>query len=135
MPLATGRLLTSYNPSIGEPIGEVRRFTADDAKEAIARARVTQTTWVAKSLDERGNVLRKLRQILLQRASEVCELLVMENGKPPQEAMLFEVMSIFDLIPYFIATGRRKSWAISGFPCTCSSIAAASSITGHAAWC
>ncbi|NLH50989.1 MAG: aldehyde dehydrogenase [Myxococcales bacterium] len=64
----SGGLLTSDNPSTGEPIGEVSLFTADDAKEAVARARAAQKDWAAKSLEERGNVLRRFQQVLLRRA-------------------------------------------------------------------
>lgn len=79
------------NPATGEKIGEVKSLSAEEAREAIARARRAQRTWEAVGLDERIGVMRRFRDVLLDNAEEVCELIARENGKVLQEALQMEV--------------------------------------------
>jgi len=89
------------NPANGEKIGEVEAATLEQAKEAVARARAAQARWEAGGIDARVKVILRFRDILLDRADEVCELLSRENGKVLQESLEMEVFSISDLATYF----------------------------------
>lgn len=89
------------NPANGEKLGEVRAHTADEARLAIARARVAQQSWAQAGLDERVRVLRRFRDVLLDHADEVCQLITRENGKTLQEAFQMEVFPIVDMVTYF----------------------------------
>ena len=95
------------SPADGSKLGEVRTFTEEEAREAVARAKKAQKQWEDAGLDERIRVLRRFRDVLLDRAEEVCELISRENGKVLQESLEMEVFPIADLITYF--TGRAKS--------------------------
>ena len=93
--------LVSYNPATGKALGEVSTFTIEEAREAVERAREAQCAWGARSLDERIRILRNFQHVLTERAEEVCELIMLENGKPLQEAMVTEVLPVVDLTSYF----------------------------------
>lgn len=94
------------NPANGERIGSVRAATLDDAREAVHRARRAQRRWEAVGVDERVRVIRRFKDILLDRAEEVTELISRENGKVLQESFEMEVFPIVDLASYF--AGRAK---------------------------
>jgi succinate-semialdehyde dehydrogenase/glutarate-semialdehyde dehydrogenase len=89
------------NPANGEKIGAVKSFTAEEAREAIARARQAQKSWEAAGLDARIRVIRRFADVLLERAEEMCEAISRENGKVLQESLQMEVFPIADLANYF----------------------------------
>jgi succinate-semialdehyde dehydrogenase/glutarate-semialdehyde dehydrogenase len=89
------------NPANGEKIGEVKSHTAAEAREAIARARLAQKRWASTPIAERARIIRRFRDVLLDRAEEVCELISRENGKVLQESFQMEVFPIADLCSYF----------------------------------
>lgn len=93
--------LVSYNPATGEVVGDTRTFDEEEARAAIARARIAQKRWEAAGLDHRVRVIRRFRDALLHRADSVSRLITRENGKTLQEAMAFEVLPIIDLATYF----------------------------------
>lgn len=95
------KVIQVHNPATGEKIGEVKSHSAAEAKMAIARARGAQKRWEAVGLEERIDVLRRFKDVLLDRAEEVCELISRENGKVLQESFQMEVFSIVDLTAYF----------------------------------
>jgi len=103
----TGPTITSHNPATGEPLGQVRSFTTEEAKAAIERARAAQKTWAEKSLNERITYMRRFQHLLTEQADDVCRLISQENGKPLQEAMETEVMPIIDLTSYFCNNAKR----------------------------
>lgn len=89
------------NPASGDFLGRVKSHTSEEAREAIARARRAQRRWEAVGLDERARVLRRFKDVLLDRAEEVCEIITRENGKTLQESFEMEVFPIVDLVAYF----------------------------------
>jgi len=95
------RMIEVTNPATGEKIDEVRSFTSAEAREAIDRARKAQRHWRARPIKERSRVMRRFRDVLLDRSEEVCNLISRENGKVLQEAFQMEVFPIVDLIGYF----------------------------------
>ena len=90
-----------FNPSTGDKLGEVKSLGADELKSAVGRAKKAQKTWEAVGLAERVRVVRRFRDILLDRAEEVSEAISRENGKVLQEALEMEVFPVADLATYF----------------------------------
>ncbi len=95
------------NPANGERIGEVQAVTLEDAKLAIERARKAQLRWDAGGVEARARTILRFRDVLLDRAEEVCELISRENGKVLQESLEMEVFSITDLCTYFAKNAGR----------------------------
>jgi len=93
------------NPSTGENIGSIPMVDIDAAREALERARRAQKRWEATPIRERAQVIKRFRDLLLDRADEVCALLTRENGKVLQESLQMEVFPIADLANYFANRG------------------------------
>jgi acyl-CoA reductase-like NAD-dependent aldehyde dehydrogenase len=83
--------ITVENPATGEIIGTVPRWTADEVRAAVARARVAQPGWEALGFDGRGAVLRRARRWLLDHAGEVIDTIVRETGKTRDDAQIAEL--------------------------------------------
>ncbi len=84
IPAAPERL-ESFNPRTGEKLGEVPVATPADVREAVARARHAQKEWAGMGVDRRNAILKRLIDVLLDRADDIADSVSRENGKPPVE--------------------------------------------------
>jgi succinate-semialdehyde dehydrogenase/glutarate-semialdehyde dehydrogenase len=100
--MAQGKIIVR-NPATGEQIGDVIAHGPEEARDAIARARKAQRAWEAAGLEARVRIIRHFRDLLLDRAESVCQLISRENGKVLQESLQMEVFPIADLATYFAA--------------------------------
>ena len=94
--------ILSVNPTTGQPIGEVPDLGPAEVKALVERARTAQRSWGALPLKTRCDRVARLRDLIVSRAPELCELLVAETGKTRSEALAMEVLVIADLATYFI---------------------------------
>jgi len=74
------------NPATEEIIAQVPNGTADDAERALEAARAAQPAWEALPPVERGTLLRRLAQLILENRDRLARLVVAEQGKPLAEA-------------------------------------------------
>jgi lactaldehyde dehydrogenase/glycolaldehyde dehydrogenase len=74
------------NPATEEIIAQVPNGTADDAERALEAARAAQPSWEALPPVERGTLLRRLAQLILENRERLARLVVAEQGKPLAEA-------------------------------------------------
>ena len=74
------------NPSTGETIANVADCGLVETKAAIASAKAAQKDWAAMPAPQRSLVLRKWRDLMVERADELAHILTRENGKPLAEA-------------------------------------------------
>ena len=74
------------NPSSGALVGEVPRHTVEDARAAINAAAVAFPAWRAKLAKERGAVVRRIGELMLERCDDLARTLTREQGKPLAEA-------------------------------------------------
>jgi succinate-semialdehyde dehydrogenase/glutarate-semialdehyde dehydrogenase len=74
------------NPATEEIIAQVPNGTADDAERALEAARAAQPGWEALPPVERGTLLRRLAQLILENRERLARLVVAEQGKPLAEA-------------------------------------------------
>ena len=63
--------LAVYEPGSGRLVGEVRVTSPAQVREATAAARAAQKDWAARSIKDRGQVLRRFEQLVLDRADEI----------------------------------------------------------------
>src|SRR6266851_978102 len=96
-----------YEPGSGKLVGEVRVSTPAQVREAAAAARAAQKEWATRSYKERGQVLSRFQQLVLDRADELADLIVRENGKTRNEALFMEVLPVADLTYYFARKAER----------------------------
>jgi succinate-semialdehyde dehydrogenase/glutarate-semialdehyde dehydrogenase len=100
-------VIVSRNPATGELLGEVPECSVDEIKQAVARARGAQAAWSALSVKERCERVARFRDLIVERADELCLLIAQETGKTRAEALSMEVLVIADLATYFIKRAPR----------------------------
>jgi lactaldehyde dehydrogenase / glycolaldehyde dehydrogenase len=74
------------NPATEEVVAQVPDGTPDDAERALEAARTAQPDWEALPPVERGNLLRRLAQLILESRERLARIVVAEQGKPLTEA-------------------------------------------------
>ncbi|HVR33347.1 MAG TPA: NAD-dependent succinate-semialdehyde dehydrogenase [Acidimicrobiia bacterium] len=85
-PSSDGETIEVLDPSTAEPIASVASGSVDDATAAIDAAADALGGWSASSPRERSEVLRRAFEIMISRADELAELIVLEMGKARGEA-------------------------------------------------
>jgi acyl-CoA reductase-like NAD-dependent aldehyde dehydrogenase len=93
--------IVSYDPATGAEIGRVALRTAAEVREAVARARTAQKAWAALSFHERGAIVLRAREIVLDQTDEIAKIIAQETGKPAPEATSMEIVPGLDLMHYF----------------------------------
>ena len=84
---ATGAgTLPVEDTSTGETLLEVADATPEDALAALAAAAEAQSEWAATAPRERGEILRRAYELLLERADDLALLMTLEMGKPVAES-------------------------------------------------
>jgi lactaldehyde dehydrogenase/glycolaldehyde dehydrogenase len=74
------------NPATEEIVATVPKGTADDADRALTAARNAQPAWEARPPVERGRLLHRLAQLILENRERLARIVVAEQGKPLAEA-------------------------------------------------
>lgn len=85
-PAENGLTLDVENPATGEVIAKVADASANDAKRAIEVAGRTQKEWAATAPRDRGEILRRAFELLMERQSEIAAVMTAEMGKSFKEA-------------------------------------------------
>ena len=85
-PAAGGGRFGVLDPATGETLCEVADAGREDALDALAAADEAQAGWREVPPRERGEILRRAYQLLLDRQDELALLMTMEMGKPLAEA-------------------------------------------------
>jgi succinate-semialdehyde dehydrogenase/glutarate-semialdehyde dehydrogenase len=99
--------ISSKNPATGQLIEEVELTPIESIPEIFSRARSAQKYWANISLKKRSAYLIQLREVLIQRADELIDLISSENGKPHFEAMTNEIIASVDMLTYFAKKAPR----------------------------
>ncbi|NND54285.1 MAG: aldehyde dehydrogenase family protein, partial [Gammaproteobacteria bacterium] len=76
----SGEWMDTYNPATGEVHGRVPAGTAADVDRAVKAAAEAQHEWGAKSVWERGALMRKLAQHIRESGDRVLELESADTG-------------------------------------------------------
>jgi succinate-semialdehyde dehydrogenase/glutarate-semialdehyde dehydrogenase len=74
------------DPSTGETLVEVADATPADGKAAIDAAVAAQKEWAASAPRDRGEILRKAFELIVERTDEIAMLMTLEMGKPLSES-------------------------------------------------
>jgi len=75
------------NPATDEVLTTVGNATATDAIEAMDAACAVQADWAATPARERGEILRAVFEMIIDRADDVATLMTLEMGKVLPESM------------------------------------------------
>lgn len=75
-----------YNPSTEELIGTCPESTTDDINTAIYAAAKALHLWRAQSGRQRGRILRRLFELLVENKEDIGKIITAENGKAKGDA-------------------------------------------------
>src|SRR6266576_890228 len=81
-----GATLWVEDPSTGEPLAEVADAHVDNALAALAAASEAQAAWAATAPRERGEILRRAYEAIVQRTEELALVMTLEMGKALAES-------------------------------------------------
>jgi succinate-semialdehyde dehydrogenase/glutarate-semialdehyde dehydrogenase len=82
----SGETFPVLDPATGETIAEVPRMGAAETRRALEAASRALPEWKGRTARERARVLRRVADLMEERAQELASLLVLEQGKPLAEA-------------------------------------------------
>ena len=84
---ASGEELPLLNPSTGDRIGSIARGTSADIDAAVAAAETArQGEWCKVTAVERGRILTRLGQLVLERVEHLARIEAIDVGKPLKQA-------------------------------------------------
>jgi acyl-CoA reductase-like NAD-dependent aldehyde dehydrogenase len=101
-PAASGKTMDVINPATEEICATVASAGADDLNVAVEAARAAlDGPWGRMSARERGRLVRKIGERLMERADEIARLETLHNGKPILESRHIEIPSAAECFEYF----------------------------------
>jgi aldehyde dehydrogenase (NAD+) len=99
---AGGKTIEVVNPATEEVIAEVASAEQGDVDAAVAAARAAiDGPWSKLSARERGRIVWKIGERLMERADEIARLETLHNGKPIFESRQIEVPAAAECFQYF----------------------------------
>jgi aldehyde dehydrogenase (NAD+) len=99
---ASGKTMDVINPATEEVCATVASADAEDLNAAVAAARAALNgPWGQMSARERGRLVRKLGERLMERADEVARLETLHNGKPITESRHVEIPAAAECFEYY----------------------------------
>lgn len=99
------------NPATGEVIASVPAAGRDEARAAVEAAHAAFKGWSSLNANERAAYLRKANALFIERAQEIGEIMVLEQGKPIGEAV-GEVLWGADYLLWYAEEIRRSNGVI-----------------------
>ena len=95
-----------FEPATEEVLAELPRAGAEEADEAVARAKEAFPAWRAVSPSDRGKLLRNLARVIDESLEELARLEARNVGKPISDAR-GEVGIVVDVFDYYAGAPER----------------------------
>jgi phenylacetaldehyde dehydrogenase len=99
---ASGKTFETPNPATGETLALVAEGDAEDIDRAVraARAAFDEGPWSRLTPSERGRIIWRIGDLILEHADELAQLESLDNGKPYAVARAADVPLAADLFHY-----------------------------------
>jgi phenylacetaldehyde dehydrogenase len=99
---ASGRTFETPNPATGETLAHVAEGDAEDINRAVraARAAFEDGPWSRMTPSERGRIVWRIGDLILEHVDELAQLESLDNGKPFLVAQAADVPLSADLFHY-----------------------------------
>ncbi|MCC5867708.1 MAG: NADP-dependent succinate-semialdehyde dehydrogenase [Gammaproteobacteria bacterium] len=94
------------NPATGKVLGSVPSLGVAETREAIEAAEAALPEWRARTAKDRGTILRRWHELLLENKADLAKLMTAEQGKPLAEAE-GEIVYAASFLEWFAEEGRR----------------------------
>ena len=95
-----GPLRDAVDPSDGRPFASATILDAEQAAGAVAAAQAAFPAWRALPFAERGRLLLRLRDRILEGADDIALLIHREQGKPEAEAHAVEIFPVLEALKH-----------------------------------
>lgn len=115
VPSSDAEEIVVLDPASGEPIASVASGSASDAVAAVDAASDALGAWSATSPRERGEILRRAFELMIDRSGELADLIVAEMGKALSEARA-EVAYAAEFFRWYSGEAVRNLGQISTAP-------------------
>src|SRR3954452_22019067 len=113
----SGETFPVVDPATGATIANVPRMGAAETRRAIESAQRALPAWKHRTAKERARILRRLADLMMERADDLAALLVREQGKPLQEAKL-EIAYAASFYEWFGEEAKRLDGSVIQQPLT-----------------
>jgi phenylacetaldehyde dehydrogenase len=99
---ASGQTFDTPNPATGETLASVAEGDAEDINRAVSAARnaFDDGPWSRITPSERGRLIWKIGDLILEHADELAQLESLDNGKPRDVARAADVPLAADMFHY-----------------------------------
>ncbi len=99
---ASGKTFDSFEPATGEVLAKAAEGGAEDIDHAVVAARraFDQGPWRKMTPSDRGRIIWKIGDLILEHLDELAELESLDNGKPLAVAKVADVPLAADLFHY-----------------------------------
>ncbi|HWX08598.1 MAG TPA: NAD-dependent succinate-semialdehyde dehydrogenase, partial [Gaiellaceae bacterium] len=102
----SGETFAVDNPATGETIAQVPRMGAAETRRAIERAEAALPKWRSMLAKDRGRILRRWSDLMLENEEGLARLLTTEQGKPLAESRI-EIGYAASFYEWFGEEGKR----------------------------
>lgn len=102
----SGAIIAVKNPATGDAIGSIPKMGAAETRRAIIAANAALPGWRAKTAAERGKLLRRWSELMLENQADLALIMTSEQGKPLAEAR-GEIAYAASYLEWFAEEGRR----------------------------
>jgi phenylacetaldehyde dehydrogenase len=99
---ASGKTFETPNPATGDTLASVAEGDAEDIDRAVRAARTAfdDGPWSRMTPSERGRIIWRIGDLILEHAEELAQLESLDNGKPYAVALAADVPLAADLFHY-----------------------------------
>src|ERR1700731_3808013 len=99
---ASGKTFATPNPATGQTLANVAEGDAEDINRAVAAARAAfdDGPWSRLTPSERGRIIWRIGDLILEHAEELAQLESLDNGKPVDVARGADVPLAADMFHY-----------------------------------
>jgi acyl-CoA reductase-like NAD-dependent aldehyde dehydrogenase len=101
-----GPVVMAHSPITGEDLFEVPAAGVAETERAIAAAKAAFATWRRVPAPVRGGLVKRLGALLGEHKADIAELITIEAGKIPSEA-LGEVQEMIDICDFAVGLSRQ----------------------------
>ena len=102
----TGEQFVAESPITAAALADIPRSSPDDVTAAFAAAHRAQSRWAALSVKERGRILLRFHDLVLEHRDQGLDLVQWETGKARKDA-LEELLDVCVTARYYARTARR----------------------------
>jgi succinate-semialdehyde dehydrogenase/glutarate-semialdehyde dehydrogenase len=102
----TDRRIDVTDPATGAVIGQIAEADESDVRGAIAAAQEAFPVWAGLTAQQRGRILRRWYELIVENADDLAMILTAEQGKPLSEAR-GEILYGAGFVEWYSEEGKR----------------------------